>query len=100
LLKVFKESDLADFGTFTMEEKRSLNEEKTKVTSQWIVTRKDNGPPLVLIHELRLYTPEGLRQMLVSGGLAPKAMYGNYKAEDFTQESPRLIILAEKRHTA
>ena len=100
LLKVFKESDLADFGTFTMEEKRSLNEEKMKVTSQWIVTRKDNGQPLVLIHELRLYTPEGLRQMLVSGGLAPKAVYGNYKAEDFTQESPRLIILAEKRHTA
>jgi ubiquinone/menaquinone biosynthesis C-methylase UbiE len=97
LLNVFKESDLADFGTFTMEEKRSLDENRMKVTSQWIVTRKDNGERLVLLHQLRLYTPEGLRQMLISTGLAPKLMYGNYKAEGFTQESSRLIILSENK---
>jgi len=97
LLKVFKESDLADFGVFTMEEKRNLDENKMKVTSQWIVTPKDNSEKLVLTHELRLYTLENLRRMLTSMGLTLKAVYGNYKAEDYSTESSRLIILARKQ---
>jgi SAM-dependent methyltransferase len=100
VLKVFKESDTADFGVFTMEEKRSLDRNKMKVTSQWIVTPKDTGEQLVLTHELRLYTFEGLRQMLTSARLTPKAMYGNYKAEAYSTESSRLIILAEKQKVA
>jgi SAM-dependent methyltransferase len=99
LLRVFEESDLADFGIFTMEEKRSLDKGKMKVTSQWQVTPKDDGEKLVLTHELRLYTLEGLRQMLSSAGLAPKVVYGNYKAEDYNAESSRLIILAQKQKT-
>jgi ubiquinone/menaquinone biosynthesis C-methylase UbiE/Holliday junction resolvase len=100
LLNVFKETDVADFGVFTMEEKRSLDEDKMKVTSQWIVTPNDNGEKLVLTHELRLYTFEGLRQMLASVGLAPKTVYGNYKAEDYGTDSSRLIILAQKQKPA
>jgi ubiquinone/menaquinone biosynthesis C-methylase UbiE/Holliday junction resolvase len=101
LLGVFKESDTADFGVFTMEEKRGLDRNKMKVTSQWIVTPKDTGEQMVLIHELKLYTLEDLRQMLTSAKLAPKAMYGNYKAEAYSStESPRLIILAEKQKVA
>jgi SAM-dependent methyltransferase len=96
LLKVFQISDLADFGTFTMEEKRSLDEDKMKVTSQWVVTRKDNRERLILTHVLRLYTLENLGQMLVCQELIPKAVYGNYKAEEFTPDSSRLIILAQK----
>lgn len=99
-LKVFKENDTADFGVFTMEEKRSLNEDKMKVTSQWIVTQKDNGEKLILTHELRLYTLESLQQILTSAGLAPKALYGNYKAEDYSPDSSRLIILAQKQTIA
>jgi ubiquinone/menaquinone biosynthesis C-methylase UbiE/Holliday junction resolvase len=100
VLRVFKESDTADFGVFTMEEKRSLDRNKMKVTSQWIVTPKDTGEQMVLTHELRLYTSEGLRQMLTSAKLAPKAMYGNYKAETYSTESSRLIILAQKQEAA
>jgi ubiquinone/menaquinone biosynthesis C-methylase UbiE len=98
LLKVFLASELADFGTFTMEEKRHLDDEKMRVTSQWIITRKDNGEKLELTHDLRLYKPEGLRQMLTSEGLSTRAVYGNYRAEGFNPDSSRLIILAEKPH--
>lgn len=96
-LKVFKESDVADFGVFTMEEERSLNEEKLKVTSQWIVTPKGNSEHLVLTHELRIYTLESLQRMLASAGLVPKALYGNYKAENYNSDSSRLIILTHKQ---
>jgi len=96
LLKVFKESDIADFGVFTMEEERSLDEKKMKVTSQWIVTPKDTDEQLVLTHELRLYTLQSLQQMLTLAGLTPKVVYGNYKAETYSAESSRLIILAQK----
>jgi len=95
-LKMFKESDVADFGVFTMEEKRALDEDEMKVTSQWIISPKDKGEKLVLTHELRLYTLNGLQQMLTSVGLVPKVLYGNYKAEEYTTESSRLIILAQK----
>ena len=100
LLRVFRESDLADFGTFTMEEKRSLDKDKTKITSLWLVTPKNNGEKLVLRHELRLYNLEDLQRILCLEGLATKAVYGNYKAEDFNEESSRLIILAQKQKTA
>jgi len=98
LLKVFKENDIADFETFAMEEKRSLDEARMKMTSQWTVTRKDTGERLVLEHRLRLYTFETFSQMSISKGLTPKAVYGNYLEETFTPDSSRLIILAEKQH--
>jgi len=99
LLKVFEESDTADFGIFTMEEKRTLDKDKMKVTSLWFVTPKDGGEKLVLRHELRLYVLEDVRQMLSSVGLAPKTVYGNYKAENYDAESSRLILLAQKQNT-
>jgi len=96
LLKVFKESDLADFGGFTMEEKRCLDERKMKITGEWVVTDKNTGEKLVLEHQLRLYTPEKLHRMLALEGLQPKASYGGYEGENLTPDSPRLIVLAEK----
>jgi len=99
LLKVFEESDTADFGIFTVEEKRTLDKDKMKVTSLWFVTPKDGGEKLVLRHELRLYVLEDVRQMLSSVGLAPKTVYGNYKAENYDAESSRLILLAQKQNT-
>ena len=100
LLKVFKESDLADFGAFIMVENRSLDEDKMNITGQWIVTQKDTGEKLTLEHRLRLYTPENLRQMLTSAGLEQKTLYGNYEAENFTPDTPRLIVLAQKNVAA
>jgi len=96
LLKVFKESDLADFGNFTMEEKRNLDESKTKMTGEWIITNKDTGEKLVLKHRLRLYTPQNLSEMLTLSGLQQKTWYGNYEGETLACDSPRLIVLAEK----
>ena len=96
LLDVFKESDVADFGVFTMEEKRNLSEDRMKVTSQWIVKPKNSGENMILIHELRLYTLDLLQQLLTLSGLTTKVVYGNYKAESFSPESTRLIILAHK----
>ncbi|MGQ9566129.1 MAG: methyltransferase domain-containing protein [Candidatus Bathyarchaeales archaeon] len=96
LLKVFKSSDLADFGNFTMEEKRSLDENKTRITGDWIITNKVTGEKLILKHRLRLYTPQSLNVMMTSSGLQQKAWYGSYEGENLTLESPRLIILAEK----
>jgi SAM-dependent methyltransferase len=99
LLKMFKESDTADFGTFIMEEKRSLNNDRTKITGQWIVTEKVTGERKTLEHQLRLYTPESLRQLLTSENLLQRALYGSYEGGSFGPESPRLIILVEKATT-
>ena len=96
LLKVFTESETADFGSFTMNEKRSLDNDKMLMRSEWTITPKDGGPETVLMHELRLYTLEGLNKMLTSAGFAQKTVYGNYRAEGFTPETSRLIILSEK----
>ncbi|MBX5327457.1 MAG: methyltransferase domain-containing protein [Candidatus Bathyarchaeia archaeon] len=96
LLKVFKESDVADFGNFTMEEKRNLDESKTKMAGEWIITNKDTGEKLVLKHRLRLYTPQNLSEMLTLSGLQQKTWYGNYESENLASDSPRLIVLAEK----
>ena len=97
ILKVFTESEAADFGSFTMKEKRSLDNEKMIMRSEWIITPKDGSAEMILMHELRLYTLEILGRMLTAAGLSQKAVYGNYRAEGFTPETSRLVILSEKR---
>jgi len=42
-----------------------------------------------------LYEPDNLCTMVEKAGFAVKQVFGDYKRQPFTEDSPRLILIAE-----
>jgi len=96
LIKVFQEREWAEFEPFYMLEKRSLDLQTSRLLSQWTIIRKDTKEVRSLQHNLRLYTLESLRQMLSEAGLKVKEVHGGYDKKEFSLDSSRLIVSAER----
>jgi SAM-dependent methyltransferase len=95
LIKVFQEREWAEFEPFYMLEKRSLNQQASRLMSQWTIIRKDTRETRSLQHNVRLYTLQSLKQMLSQAGLEIKEIYGGYDRKAFNSDSSRMIMLTE-----
>lgn len=96
VIKVFKEREQAEFESFYMLEKRSLNLQTSRLLSQWTIIRKDTKEVKSLQHNVRLYTFQTLKQMLNEAELKVREVYGGYDKKEFSSNSSRMIILAER----
>jgi len=96
LLQVFKKKDWGEFPHFYMMEIRTLDVERSKLHSRWIILDKNNDKTRSFNHNLRLYSFSLLKAMLEKAGFVIERFYGGYEEQDFQQSSPRLIILARK----
>lgn len=97
LLQAFKKKDWGQFPQFYMLEKRSLSADGSKLHSEWTIIDKKSGNTRAFVHNLRLYTFQQLRKMLRKSGFQTREAFGDYNGTEFTQASPRLILLAQKR---
>jgi len=97
LLQIFKKKDWAEFPTFYMLEKRTLDPGGSRLYSQWILLDKNNGKTRTFNHNLRLYSFPQLKTMLEKAELTIEKIYGDYERHEFRQDSSRLIVLAEKK---
>ena len=76
-------------------ERRELDKRRGRVIKHITIRR---GHFERLIYEsVRLYERDDLAGMAEACGLVPFAFWGDYGGEAFTQESPRLILLARKK---
>jgi len=96
LIKVFQEREWAEFEPFYMLERRSLDLQTSRLLSQWTIIRKDTKEVKSLQHNVRLYTLQALKKMLNETGLKIKEVYGGYDKKEFTLDSSRMIVLAER----
>jgi len=96
IIRVFQEREWSEFEPFYMLERRSLDLQASRLLSQWTIIRKDTREVRSLQHDLRLYTFQRLKQMLSEAGLRVKEVYGGYDRKEFSLESSRMIISAEK----
>jgi ubiquinone/menaquinone biosynthesis C-methylase UbiE len=96
VIKVFKETEWAEYGPFYMVEKRSLDLQESRLMSQWTLIRKDTKEARSLQHNVRLYSFQRLKQMLNKAELTVKEVYGSYDRKKFGSDSTRLIVKAEK----
>jgi ubiquinone/menaquinone biosynthesis C-methylase UbiE len=96
VIKVFQEREWAEFESFYMMEKRSLNLQTSRLLSQWTIIRKDTKEVRLFQHNVRLYAFQTLKQMLSEAGLKVKEVYGGYDKKEFTLDSSRMIMLAER----
>lgn len=96
VIKIFKEKEWAEFEPFYMLEKRSLNLQTSRLMSQWTIIRKGTKEVRSLQHNVRLYTLQTLKQMLSQAGLKVKEVYGGYDKKEFSPDSSRMIVSAER----
>jgi len=96
MVKNFRERDWAEFESFYLLERRSLDMKNSKLTSQWILIQKGNGEVKEIQHEVRLYTLTRIKQLLTEAGLTIKELYGGYEKQEFNLESSRMIVLAQR----
>lgn len=97
LVRNFQERDWAEFEPFYLLERRSLDPEDSKLTSNWILIKKDTGSVKSIKHEVRLYAFNRIRQMLKDAGFMVKEVYGGYEKQEFNIDASRMIILSQKR---
>ena len=96
VINVFRENDCAEYGPFYMREKRSLDLQQSRLMSQWTIIKKDTGESRTLLHNVRLYSLQRLKQMLSEAELSVIEVYGGYDGKKFSSDSSRMIINAQK----
>lgn len=96
VIKIFQESEWAEFKSFYMLEKRSLDLKTSRLLSQWTIIRKDTKEAKSLQHNVRLYDFQRLKQILSKAELKVKEVYGGYDGKKFSLDSSRMILRAEK----
>ncbi len=96
LVQVFQKKDWGEFPSFYLLEKRNLDDEESRLHSQWIIINKNSGRAQTFNHNLRLYSFRQLQKILEKAELRIKKTYGDYEKQEFQQDSPRLIVLAKK----
>ena len=60
------------------------------------VTVIREGKETRLHHSIRLYTFTELEMLLAAAGLTPIAVWGDFQGDDYTCDSPHMIVLSEK----
>jgi len=94
IVKGFRERDWAEFAPYYLLEKRFLDIRNSKLTSNWIIIRKNTVETKSIVHAVRLYTLNQIHQLLSRTGLAITKVYGGYESQEFNLEASRMIILA------
>ncbi len=96
IIRVFREKERAEFESFYMLEKRSLDLHASRLMSRWTIIMKDTEEVRVFQHNLRLYTAKTLKYMFDEAGLAIREVFGDYEKREFNSGSIRMIVLAER----
>jgi len=96
VVKTFRERDWAEFEPFYLLEKRLLDLKASKLISQWTLVEKNTTRVKSIQHTVRLFTMSRVEQLLNEAGLTIKEVYGGYEKQEFTLDTSRMIVLAEK----
>jgi SAM-dependent methyltransferase len=97
MIRIFRETDWAEFEPFYLLEKRSLDLKTSRLISDWIIIQKQGGKVITLQHKVRLYTFPLIEKMLEEAGLMVEQVYGGYDKKEFNLEASRMIVKARKR---
>lgn len=83
-----------EYPTFRLLQKRNVNDDGDLLCDLWTVKDKVNGKEQVFEHTVRLYAPTQLTKILEESGFKIDQFFGDYERQEYSDESPRLIVLA------
>jgi ubiquinone/menaquinone biosynthesis C-methylase UbiE len=83
-----------EYPSFSLDQKRSVSEDGVWLSDVWTIKDRLYRHVSVFQHKVRLYKRKQLELLLSDVGFSIKSILGHYEMQQFSPESPRLIILA------
>jgi len=85
-----------EYPSFFLLHKRYVDAKKDTLFDLWVFRDKKTARTSVFHHAVRLYGFSLLRILLRKAGLQVTNVYGNYEAQELSEGSSRLIVIAAK----
>jgi ubiquinone/menaquinone biosynthesis C-methylase UbiE len=86
-----------EYPSFFLKQKRTINKRGNRLCDSWTFREKVSGQIAVFEHAVRLYEKNQLQGLLEKTGFSANQVYGGYEGEDFSTDSPRLILVANAK---
>jgi ubiquinone/menaquinone biosynthesis C-methylase UbiE len=86
-----------EYPSFFLKQKRSVSQRGNWLCDSWIIRDKASGRLMFYDHNVRLYGRSELEDFMDRVGFAVERVYGGYEGENFSPNSPRLILLAKAK---
>ena len=86
-----------EYRSFHLQQKRQLIGNGKLLCDTWTICDKADGETRVFKHIVRLYDFKQLAGFLESAGFSVMRVFGDYKWQEFSADSPRLIVVAAVR---
>jgi ubiquinone/menaquinone biosynthesis C-methylase UbiE len=86
-----------EYPSFFLLQKRTISPQGGLLRDSWTIKDKESGQLSIFEHNVRLYECSKLESMLEMAGFVVKDVYGWYKKENYSPNSPRLILIAEAK---
>lgn len=86
-----------EYPSFFLQQKRSVSGDGACLRDQWTIRNKASGEVRVFEHSVRLYQRRQLKRLISEAGFAVETVLGDYEGQQFSAETPRLILLASAK---
>lgn len=93
----FEKNSCSEYPSFFLEQNRKISTNGKWLQDLWIIRKKSDCKKSAFKHKVRLYSLECWKKMLEEVNLTAKQFYGGYSEQAYSTDSPRLIIIAEKK---
>ncbi len=84
-----------EYPDFYLLQKRMVNSKFGELQDLWLLRGKQDRQMHFFVHIVRLYDLPRMQNMFKQAGLHLKQIYGNYKMEQYTETSSRLITITQ-----
>jgi ubiquinone/menaquinone biosynthesis C-methylase UbiE len=86
-----------EYPSFILKQKRTVSIKGDLLCDLWTIREKAKRKLAVFEHTVRLYRQDQLEGLLEKTGFSVKQVYGDYEEEEFSPNSPRLILVANAK---
>jgi ubiquinone/menaquinone biosynthesis C-methylase UbiE len=93
----FEKNSCSEYPSFFLEQNRKISTNGKWLRDLWIIRKKSDCKKIKLRHKVRLYSFECWKEMLEEANFTTKQFFGGYLEQSYSTDSPRLIIVAEKK---
>ena len=83
-----------EYTNFILQQKRTVSDSRDLLCDLWTIQAKSNGQVRFFVHKVHLYGRDELLGLLQGAGFWVNRVFGDYEEENFSADSPRLILVA------
>lgn len=95
--KETRSSKWKEYPSFFLQQKRTISQKGDCLCDLWTIRDKASERLAVFEHSVRLYERDELQECLEKAGFSVTQVLGGYEGENFSANSPRLILIVRAK---